>query len=621
MKLEDLKNPSQLKDLSAAELDDLAAQIRKFLLTSISQTGGHLSSNLGVVELTLAMHKVFNSPKDKFIFDVGHQCYTHKLVTGRMEGFTRLRQKGGMSGFPKRSESEYDCWEPGHSSTSISAALGMATARDLLAQDYQVVCVIGDGALSGGMALEALNDLGAQQRKVIIIFNDNNMSISRNHSGLEQTLNRLRTSPAYRQAKKDLVNSLHKTSADGVLSFLHHSSSYLKHQAYGQNLFSQFNLDYLGPIDGHNVTELTHALEVARDHKGPIVVHVVTKKGKGYPYAENDRIGTWHGVGPFYLNSGKSRSVVPDNMKSWSAIIEGTLEDLAEKDERIVAITPAMATGSKLLPFAARFPHRFFDVNIAEQHAMTLAAGMAAGGLKPFVSIYSSFLQRAYDQVSHDVARQNLPVMVGVDRAGLVGEDGDTHQGIYDIGFLRTIPNIILSQPKDAVEAQNLVYTGFEIGRPFFIRYPRGGTAFEKVENYELIPIGTWTDNGVDHPEQVVIAYGPDVVTIENKLKENGLEDKVLVVNARYLKPLDEQMLEKIFDLKVPVTVYEPDAPDGGLYEAITAWRQIGHPDLDVLSLPDAFIEQGSVGSLRKMEGISMDHLLQHLEGNEHAEA
>lgn len=617
MNVLDIKDPSQIKNMSPEELTNLAADIRSFLLTSLSKTGGHLSSNLGVVELTLAMHYVFNSPKDKFIFDVGHQSYTHKILTGRARDFKTLRQKDGLSGFQKREESEHDPWEAGHSSTSLSAAIGMAAARDLLHEDYNIIPVIGDGAITGGMALEALNDLGHQNRKVIIIFNDNNMSISKNVGGMEQAITRFRASDFYRQTKKELNSSLPNSQlGQGILNILHNGRVHLKHQMIDAPLFSQFNLDYIGPVDGHNIKDLIQVLEAAKDHNGPIVVHVVTTKGKGYLPAEKDTTGKWHGVSPFQISTGKPLASPSRTEITWSEVMSRSLIEMARKDETITAITPAMANGSKLTEFQRLFPDRFFDCGIAEQHAVTMAGGMAAGGLKPFVSIYSSFAQRAYDQISHDVARMNLPVVFGIDRAGLVGEDGDTHQGIYDIAFLRTIPNVILSQPKDADEAQDLLYTGFASKKPFFIRYPRGSVPYHRKKSWNEIEIGSWTKTTVgENPKQIVIAYGPDVDHIIAKAKANNMS--MIVVNARFFKPIDTSMLKELAAMDLPITIYETDTTSGGLSDAILEELNKENHSVDILGIEDKFVPHGSIRSLRKLEGISTEDLFEKLENND----
>lgn len=616
MDLTRIQSHEDLQKLDTAQLEALAQSIREFLIESLSKTGGHLSSNLGIVELTLAMHYVFNSPKDKLIFDVGHQSYVHKILTGRAKEFAHLRQWGGISGFQRRAESEHDCWEAGHSSTSLSAALGMAIARDLKGEDHNIVAVIGDGAMTGGMAFEALNDIGATQKKVIIVYNDNNMSISKNHSGVEKRITTLRTSPFYRTLKKDLRKQLNNKVGSGFLHSLIAMRNVVKSEIIDAPLFKEFNLDYVGPVDGHNIHDLIDAFEMCKEHDGPIVLHVTTKKGKGYKPAEDDHTGEWHGVGPFNIQTGKPLLQLPASQISWSQVISNTLVDLACHDSRITAITPAMAQGSKLLEFARLYPDRFFDCGIAEQHAVTMAAGMASAGLKPFVSIYSSFLQRAYDQVIHDVARMDLPVVIGVDRAGLVGDDGDSHQGIYDIAFLRTIPNLIIAQPKNADEAQNMLYTAFKTGKPFALRYPRCNVHYKARENYEMVPVGTWTSVTIGKPDQVVIAYGPDTERIAAKAKENNMN--LMVVNARYFKPLDTAMLKEIFNMHVPITVYETDTLSGGLADAILEVNnEMEQPaKIHIMGIADTFVPHGSIPVLRRQEHISLDDLFERLEAN-----
>lgn len=613
MKLDELRNLQQLKTMNMDQLNSLCSDIRKFLIQSISLTGGHLSSNLGVVELTVALHTVFSSPKDKIIFDVGHQCYTHKLLTGRKDQFPALRKYKGLSGYQKRKESKHDPWEAGHSSTSVSAGLGMAAARDLLGEEYEVISVIGDGALGGGMALEALNDLGAQKRKMIVIFNDNNMSISANNSAIERSITRVRTSHVYRETKKDLSSSLSGSQVGrGVLGLLKNTKEVLKHTMIEMPLFSHFGLDYIGPVDGHSLPELINALQTAKEHDGPVVVHVITQKGKGYPFAQQDMVGDWHGVAPFDICTGKPKVCPQDGVISWSAVISRTLMHLAARNPKLAVITPAMANGSALIPFAKAYPRRFFDCGIAEEHAVTMAAGMAQGGIQPFLSIYSSFLQRAYDQVLHDVARMDLPVVFGIDRAGLVGDDGETHQGIYDIAFLRTIPNTIIAQPKDAVEAQHLIYSAFQAGHPYFVRYPRGKTVWTPVDHYENIPVGTWTSMDVGTPEAVVITYGPDVDKVMERAQKSG--KGLRVVNARFFQPLDVKMLHELAQSHLPLFVFESDSPAGGLSQAIAAEMESWKNELQILSLRDGFVEQGSIEQLRKEQGISLDDLFERLD-------
>lgn len=613
MRILDLKDPGQLKTLSIPQLESLAQEIRSFLIQSLSKTGGHLSSNLGIVELTLALHYVFESPKDRLLFDVGHQSYVHKILTGRAPRFATLRQRHGLSGFQKREESPHDPWEAGHSSTSLSAALGLAVARDLQKESGEVISVIGDGALTGGMAMEALNNIGMRKEKVIIVYNDNDMSISPNHAGFKNHLTTLRSSRAYRSVKRDVKAGLEPSPA--LLNGLSSIRDVLRDSLVDGGLFQQFGLDYLGPVDGHNLPELIRTLETAREHHGSVVVHVRTRKGMGYGPAQQDRTGQWHGVPPFDPATGRFRSSGCAGEESWSLIIADAVSRLAAKDPRITVLTPAMANGSKLLQFAAKYPDRFFDCGIAEEHTVTAAGGMAAGGLRPFVSIYSSFLQRAYDQVLHDVARQHLPVVFGVDRAGLVGEDGDTHQGIYDIAFLRTIPDVVICQPKDAQEAQDLVYSAFLHSDPCFIRYPRGTTAAKRKEVLEEIQTGTWTWFDEGTPEQIVITYGPEVDRVREKAKVNGTG--LRVVNARFFKPVDEAMIRELFAMGLPVTVFETDVSQGGLSSAIRdCLAKSGDPvpAFHVIGLPDAFIPHGSVRALRKEEGISLEDLFDWIE-------
>ncbi len=608
----DIESPQDIKELSIHQLEILARDIRSFLIESISKTGGHLSSNLGLVEVTLAMHYVFDSPKDKFIFDVGHQCYVHKICTGRSRQFATLRKKDGLSGFQKRKESEYDCWEAGHSSTSLSAGLGYAIARDLKKDDYQVVALIGDGSLTGGMALEALNDIGSKQKKMIIIFNDNNMSISKNHSGVEKRITSLRASHLYIDLKKDVKTNLQsKKIGNKVFNKLSSVRDRIKEEVIDAPLFQEFNLDYMGPVDGHDLRSLIKVFTAVKNHDGPIVIHVLTKKGKGYSYAEADKIGKWHGVSPFNIKTGESLSKLPANQISWSQVISNTLLDFAKKDESIVAITPAMAQGSKLLEFQEKYPDRFFDCGIAEQHAITMASAMALGGLKPFVSIYSSFLQRAYDQVNHDLARMNLPVVLGIDRSGLVGEDGETHQGVFDISMLRSVPNLVLSQGKDAEETQNLLYTAFQSNGPFCLRYPRGNVSYKANKEYKKIEIGSWEKTVIGTPEKIVITYGPDVDHVIHIARENKMN--LLVVNARFFKPIDTKMIDLLIKMNLPITVYETDVKIGGLASSILEYLNTKEEWIHSIGIDDHFVCHGPVRELRKQEGISTEQLFEAL--------
>lgn len=615
MHVYDISGPADIRQLSIKELEALAAEIRAFLIESISRTGGHLSSNLGIVELTLALHVVFDSPRDRILFDVGHQSYVHKILTGRARQFSTLRQYKGLSGFQKRHESEHDCWEAGHSSTSLSAALGMAVARDLNGEHYHIVPVIGDGAMASGMSMEALNQIGGEERNMIIIFNDNSMSISRNVGAMDVAFTRLRTSRSYTTLKNDLQQGL-STSRFGrsLLKGMKNFKNAIKDNVVDTSIFGEFNLDYIGPINGHDLSELIKVLKVAKQHKGPIVVHVLTKKGKGYPYAENDKEGAWHGVAPFDPNSGKPLAALPAGHCSWSEAIARILCDLARDDRDIVAITPAMKAGAKLDGFAREFPQRFFDCGIAEEHSMTFAAGLAASGKRPFISVYSSFLQRAYDQINHDVARMKLPVVIGIDRCGLVGEDGETHHGVFDITMLHAIPNLIMAQPKDVQEARALMKTAFSCAQPFCIRYPRGSVPYTK-EAGEPAPVGTWTRWAPQREARVcVISYGSDIDRIISKVRANDMP--VEIINARYFKPLDEAMLDDILYRSIPVIVYESDMLDGGLSSAILQYindhRICCH--LIRIGIGDHYVEQGSIPQLRRAEKIDMNTLFKELE-------
>ncbi len=610
-----IKDPSFLKELNSKECQALADEIRRFLIESVSRTGGHLSSNLGVVELTIALHKVFDSPHDKIFFDVGHQCYTHKILTGRADQFKTLRQFHGLSGFQKRCESEHDVWEAGHSSTSLSAALAMAVSRDLNHENYAVVPVIGDGSMSSGESLEALNQIGELQKKMIIIFNDNNMSISQNVGALTQAFSRLRTSNSYTGFKEDLRRVLNKNDlGQSVLNGLTIFKDNIKKGIIEAGIFDEFNLDYLGPVDGHNIKELIRILKVAKNNKGPVVVHVLTKKGKGYPFCEEDTEGKWHGVSSFNPKTGISYSTTPEGHLSWSSIFSETLVRMAKEDKQICAITPAMITGSKLEKFFALYPDRSFDCGIAEEHAATFAAGLALSGQRPFLSLYSSFLQRAYDQINHDICRMDLPVVIGIDRAGLVGEDGDTHHGVFDIGLLRCLPKMILAQPKDSREAQKLLYTAMQQSHPFAIRYPRGTVVYDELEQLEMLPIGSWTFFN-DHPDHrcVVVSYGPDVDRILSKVIANDLP--VTVVNARFLKPLDETAMVELAQRHLPVIVYETDMLAGGLSSAMLEWAN-DHGcllPLKRIGIADRYVEHGSINQIKTAVQIDINTLFDQI--------
>lgn len=613
MDIRRIQNPDFLKDLSFKECNELASEIRTFLVESLSKTGGHLSSNLGVVELTIAIHKVFDSPEDKILFDVGHQSYIHKILTGRAKDFSTLRQYNGLSGFQKRNESEHDCWEAGHSSTSLSGALGMAIARDLNKENFSVVPVIGDGAIASGMALEALNQIGSEHRNMVIIFNDNNMSISKNVGALTNGFSRLRTSKPYTSLKNDVKDILSKNDiGKGILAGMTNIKDKFKESVVDSGIFGEFGLEYLGPVNGHNIKDLVHILEAAKHHDGPVVIHVLTSKGKGYAPCENDLSGAWHGVGPFDVATGKSLSSMPANFKSWSEIISETLCRLAKTDNDIVALTPAMICGSKLEKFFAAYPERAFDCGIAEEHATTLAASLALSNKKPFLCIYSSFLQRAYDQVNHDICRMDLPVVIGIDRAGLVGDDGPTHHGVFDISMLKSIPHIVICQPKDGLEAQNLLATGFTQKHPFAIRYPRGAEEYEPIIKFEPIKIGTWTVFNANSDNKLTICtYGTEVNRVLSKVISNKLPIKV--VNCRFFKPIDESVCIQLFEDKLPIIVYETDMLEGGLATSILEWSCDHDKPLEIhrIGITDEFVPQGSMNLIRKDCGVDINALFE----------
>ncbi len=596
----DINNPDFLKSMSVEQLEELCGLIRTYLIESLSKTGGHLGPNLGVVELTVALHKVFNSPQDKFIFDVGHQSYTHKILTGRANQFSSLRKYKGLSGFPKVNESIHDIWETGHSSTSISAAAGFVYARDYLNEKNHVIAIIGDGSLSGGMAFEALNHLGQANKKVIVILNDNEMSISQNVGAMTNMLNQLRLSRKYNKAKKLYLNVLNhekhifklaKRIRDGIKSFFLHN-----------NIFEEMGFEYYGPIDGHDLNNLIHTFSNVKSIDKPVLIHVITKKGKGYKYAEEDKEGIWHGVGPFDINTGTFLTNKLENEKSWSILFSEALTKLAENDDRIIAITPAMKNGSGLSVFEKSFPDRLIDVGIAEEHAITFAGGLAKNNMKPFVAIYSTFLQRAYDQVNHDLARQNLNVVIGVDRAGLVAGDGDTHQGIFDISFIRHIPNTIITMPKDAKEAYDLLYTAFMSKKLVFIRYPRGKVSTIGLENHEFttLKIGSWTQIN-EGKNLIFISYGPSITYLEEINAKNQLDASI--INARFIKPLDNDMLDYLFSLDLPIIIFEEHIKVGGLNSAVLEYAQKKHyntKDIYSIAIDDTFVDQGESSLLYK---------------------
>ena len=616
MDLHTITSPSFLKELNKDQLVELSEDIRQFLIENLSRTGGHIGPNLGVVELTLALHRVFNSPADKLIWDVGHQSYVHKILTGRASQFDTLRQFKGLCGFPKRIESEHDVWETGHSSTSLSAAMGMAAARDIKKDSNHVIPIIGDGALTGGMAFEALNHIGHAQTNMIVILNDNEMSIAPNVGAMHSILGRMRTAGKYNKVKDDLEYLLKKVPAVGgkLASTAERIKDSLKYLLVSGMFFEELGFTYLGPIDGHNIEELEDNLRYAKKIDGPVLLHVITKKGKGFLPAEQDKIGTWHGTGPYKMDSGdlvKSSSTAP----SWSGLIAETVRKLAREDERIVAITPAMPVGSKLEGFASEFPERMFDVGIAEQHATTMAAGLATQDMKPFLAIYSTFLQRAYDQVVHDICRQNLNVFIGIDRSGLVGADGETHQGVFDIAFLRHLPNMVIMMPKDENEGQHMVKTAIEYnGGPIALRYPRGnGLGVPMDQELKALHIGSWEvlEAGTD---AVILTFGTTIQMARDaaaKLREQGIEAEV--VNARFIKPMDESMLHTIFGRNIPVITIEEAVLQGGFGSAVLEFAQVNAYHgaiIDRLGIPDQFIEHGDVAELMDEIHLNSDEVV-----------
>jgi 1-deoxy-D-xylulose-5-phosphate synthase len=605
MDLLKIKDPSFLKGLTIPELELLSADVRQFLIEKLSVTGGHIGPNLGVVELTIALHTCFDSPKDKLIWDVGHQSYVHKILTGRANQFDSLRQFKGLCGFPKMVESEHDVWETGHSSTSLSAAMGMAIARDLKKEKSYIVPIIGDGALTGGMALEALNHIGHEKKNMIVILNDNEMSIAPNVGALHSVLGRLRTAGKYNWVKDEMEYILKKIPAVGgkLATTAERVKDSLKYLFVSGMFFEELGFTYLGPVDGHNYEDLFENFKYAKKTDGPVLLHVITKKGKGYHPAESDKKGTWHGTGPYKMETGDFVKPAAAPPPAWSSLVSETVRKLARNDDRIVAITPAMPVGSKLEGFASEFPERMYDVGIAEQHAATVAAGLATQGMKPFLAIYSTFLQRAYDQVVHDICRQNLNVFIGIDRAGLVGADGETHQGVFDIAFLRHIPNIVLMMPKDENEGQHMVHTAIEYDKgPIAMRFPRGnGVGVPMDETYKSIPIGTW-EVLRDGEDIAILTFGttiPMAFEAADILEKIGVSVKI--VNARFIKPLDEKILSEILDANMPILTIEEAVLQGGFGSAILEYAfDHGYKGANIerMGIPDQFIEHGSVDKL-----------------------
>ena len=619
--LDKINSPEDLKKLSIEELDELAQEIREYMIDVLSQVGGHVAPNLGSVELTLALHYVFESPRDKLIWDVGHQAYPHKIITGRREAFKTVRQWGGISGFLKRSESPHDIFGAGHASTSLSAALGFAVARDLKGDKFKVVAIIGDGALTGGMALEALNQIGSQKRDMIIVVNDNEMSIAENVGAISNYLSKLVTSPYYFKLKEELWELLDRIPSrflsKRAKEIAKKVKETLKNFAIPTILFEELGYEYIGPLNGHDTKLLIETFERARKLRGPILIHILTKKGKGYKPAE-EKTELFHGLGPFDKKTGEP--IKKPGPPRYTKIFGKTIVELAEKDERIVAVTAAMPLGTGLDLFRERFPERFFDVGIAEQHAVTFSAGMALGGLKPFAAIYSTFLQRAFDQLIHDVALQKIPVRFALDRGGLVGEDGPTHHGVFDLAYLRMIPNFVVMAPKDENELRDMIYTAWLYDEgPVAFRYPRARTyGFPLKAKMERIPIGKWEilKKGKDF-EVVILATGamvwPSFHAAERLEKE--FKVKPTVINARFIKPLDRDLLLEILENKPKIifTVEENNIPGGfgtAILEFIEQSRMF-YKKLNIvrLGIPDKFIEHGPREKLLEIVGLDEEGL------------
>lgn len=600
--------PQDLKNMSIDEMELLSYEIRDFLIDNISKTGGHLASNLGVVELSIALHRFFDTPGDKLIWDVGHQSYVHKILTGRAGGFASLRKFGGMSGFPKVKESEFDAFDTGHSSTSISIAAGMAAARDLAGEDHNITAIIGDGALTGGIAYEAMNNVGASKTKLLIVLNDNGMSIAPNTGSMSRYLDRLRGSHKYAELKQKIKKNISEIPGigSGIVSHMQHMRNSLKYAVLDGIMFEELGLKYFGPIDGHNIGALLQALEAVREVEGPALLHVITKKGKGYRSAE-ETPSKYHGTGPFDPTTGKQHS--SSSAPSWSAVFGNKLTRMAKEDSRIVAVGAAMLEGTGLEDFKEKYPARTFDVGIAEGHAVTFAAGMAAGGLRPVVAIYSTFLQRAYDQIMEDVCLQNLPVIFAIDRAGAVGADGETHHGLFDISYLSHMPNMTILAPADQEELEQMMEYAMTLEGPCAIRYPRG----EAVQLGFHQPVSG----------SLLLAEGKDVeiwavgnmlqtgFQVRELLKEKGIDAGL--INARFVRPLDKEAIAASADRTRLLATLEDNVITGGFGENLAS--AVMDAPVKVLNFgwPDQFIEHGSCGQLFEKYGLDPNTIAERI--------
>lgn len=614
MVIDKIQRPNDVKELKEQELPVLADEIRQFIIDKVSDNGGHLASNLGVVELTIALHRCLNFPQDKLIWDVGHQSYTHKILTGRKNGFDSLRKYHGMSGFPKRDESNCDAFDTGHSSTSLSAGLGMVCARELKKEKYKVVSVIGDGSLTGGLAFEALNNAASLKSNYIMILNDNHMSISENVGGLSHYLAGVRTAKGYTNFKKNVKASLSKMNAIGeeLERNIRRAKSMLKQVFIPGMFFEDMGITYLGPIDGHNIEALTEVIEDAKQVEGAVLIHVITEKGKGYEPAQLHP-ESYHGVGPFIKKNGMAKK--PKEEATYTDIFAKTICELAQTHEKLITITAAMMDGCGLKGFAKRFPDRFFDVGIAEEHAVTFACGLAAGGFHPFFAVYSSFLQRGYDQILHDMCMQNLPVTLMLDRAGLVGNDGETHQGVFDLSYLTMIPNMTVFAPKNRYEFQDAIAFAADFEAPMAIRYPKTDAVRVLKEYREPIKLGKseWIRRG---SRVALLAIGTMVETameVEELLAKDGID--ATVVNLRFAKPLDYKMLDEVLDYHSLIVTMEENVLSGGVGEHICRYVELHSTGVRVIAcgIPDKFIHQGSIKELLEETGLDAQSIYQKI--------
>ncbi len=613
--LSQVNSPEDIRNFDVPQLAQLARELREYIIATVSTTGGHLAPSLGVIELTLVLHYLFDTPNDKIVWDVGHQTYAHKIITGRRDSFATIRQYGGLSGFPKTAESEYDAFDVGHSSTSISGAFGMACARDLNGQDYKVLAVIGDGALTGGLAYEGLNNAGASGRDFIVILNDNSMSISPNVGAISKYLTSIISNPFYNRIKKEIWDLTGRFDNMGpiIRKAVQRTQESMKAFITPGVLFERLGFRYFGPVDGHNIASLINLFREVKNFHGPILVHLLTKKGKGYSPAEKNA-SVFHGLGKFDRETGEP--VKKTDIPSYTQVFGETLVDLAQEDKKLVGITAAMQLGTGLSEFAEKFPDRFFDVGIAEGHAVTFAAGLAIQGLKPVCAIYSSFMQRAYDMVMHDVALQKLPVIFAIDRAGLVGDDGPTHHGVYDIAFLRTVPGMTIMAPKDEAELRHMLYTAsLHRSGPIAIRYPRGlGQGVPLNETYKRLPIGV--SEFIQHGHDVaIVALGPmlyeALAAAAQLAEEHGLT--ITVVNARFVKPVDTEMLTRVAMKHKLVLTIEEGTLKGGFGSEVAEFykeQDFTHAELICLGVPDEFIEHGTPAILHDHIGLTADGIV-----------